>query len=174
MANLEPAAYRPSTVTTSENTSQRESRDIPIWIDPSICQPSTRRVGKKKVILRKAEIWLAMAEIREHFNIPNGTGQDNEWLACGRIPVSRIEEIIPFDGRTFFQQPNFDVGCHSHFFNFQYQMWLPGTFGVCDTKAIDFVASEDTEEKMDAVDDLETGIGRLVINSSGSEKQLAS
>jgi hypothetical protein len=117
--------------------SQCDPCDIPIWIDLSGCKTSVYRKGKSKLLVHKAEVWLSIAELREQYSIPNCVGQDNEWLACGRIPVSRVEQIMPYNEEGLFELPHLNVTSGSYIFDFQRQIWLPNTLRIHDRKATD-------------------------------------
>ncbi|KAF2639584.1 hypothetical protein P280DRAFT_470217 [Massarina eburnea CBS 473.64] len=63
---------------------------VPIWIDDLHSSDIT-----------KCNMWISIAEVRVTFKIPTRVGQDNEWLACGRINRNVIHQIIPYDGTDF-------------------------------------------------------------------------
>jgi hypothetical protein len=131
---LSPALYRP----VHDDSSQAPYPDIPIWIDANELETDANIIPKDIVMQRQADIWLSMAEIREHFNIEKDIGQNNEWFACGRVSVSRVEQIMPYNEEGLFERPHLNVNSGSYVFNFQHQMWLSQAFGVYDTKAIEF------------------------------------
>jgi hypothetical protein len=130
---LKPALYRHD----QDDASQAPSPDIPIWIEEDSIETAKNVMPINTVVRCQAEIWLSMAEIRKPFSIPNGVGQDNEWLACGRIPVSRVEQIMPYNAEGLFEKPQLNVTSGSYIFDFQRQIWLPNTLRIHDRKATD-------------------------------------
>jgi hypothetical protein len=131
---LKPALYRRD----QDDASQAPSPDIPIWIEEDSIETAKNVMPINTVVRCQAEIWLSMAEIRKPFSIPNGVGQDNEWLACGRIPVSRVEQIMPYNAEGLFEKPHLNVTSGSYIFNFQYQTWLLNALRIQDRNAAQF------------------------------------
>jgi hypothetical protein len=128
---LKPALYRRD----QDDASQAPSPDIPIWIEEDSIETAKNVMPINTVVRCQADIWLSKAEIRKPFSIPNGVGQDNEWLACGRIPVSRVEQIMPYNAEGLFEKPHLNVTSGSYIFDFQHQIWLPKTLRIHDRKA---------------------------------------
>lgn len=43
-------------------------------------------------------IWVSVGEIRPVLGIPEGIGQDDEWLVFRHILRDRVDRIVPYDG----------------------------------------------------------------------------
>jgi hypothetical protein len=51
------------------------------------------------------ELWISISEVSESLQIPNGKGQDDEWLAYYCIPWTRIHTVFPYDGNILHRTP---------------------------------------------------------------------
>jgi hypothetical protein len=138
---LSPVIYVSPDISTSvdQSLSQSPHRSIPVWIDTTTLQSDTTSISQSDLSNGKIEMWLSMSEIRKHFGIEKGIGQDDEWVACGYIALTRVWRIIPCDGQAFYDKPEMDVTCHDRIFNFQYHMWLPKDAAILDVIAIIFM-----------------------------------
>jgi hypothetical protein len=83
-------------------------------------------------------MWLSMSEIRKHFGIERGTDQEDEWIACGFAALSRVPQIIPYNGGVFHYEPQMGVTCDDRIFNFQHNMWLLRDTSIVDMNATVF------------------------------------
>ncbi|KAF2122208.1 hypothetical protein BDV96DRAFT_140312 [Lophiotrema nucula] len=77
------------------------SHVVPVWVSPQSLTLTSQAVPDQG---DGTDIWISIAEVRNVFNIPYGEGQNDEWLACGAIPWSRIECVMPYDGSQVHQQ----------------------------------------------------------------------
>jgi hypothetical protein len=172
---LRRASYRPPTETIQTDPPQLDSSDIPIWVNLECFWPSdTLIVDEEDFLECEAEVWLSMAEIRKHFGLAEKKGQDDEWLACGRIPLVRVKQIVPYNKAGLFEEPQHNVRSGKYVFNFQHQMWLPLDFGLYDKAAFErhdkgiegdlstpMASDVDDAEEASSVEDLEVGMGAL-------------
>lgn len=82
---------------------------IPIWVHKSVLEG---REGAKSMTLEelegtRPEMWLSITELRRcNLKVPATRGHHYEWLACGRIPLSSIEQVVPFDGTELHWRSN--------------------------------------------------------------------
>ena len=51
-----------------------------------------------KVLDHIEELWISIAEVRQVLRIPEGRGQDDEWLAYCCISWTRVHDVFPYDG----------------------------------------------------------------------------
>jgi hypothetical protein len=91
--------------------------DIPVWIrDPRRPEDRTDLTVEALNELG-ADMWISITEIRES-NLKDGPksrvkynrdcicskGHTYEWLACGAIPESRVMRVMPYDGKTLYEE----------------------------------------------------------------------
>ncbi|KAJ8109762.1 hypothetical protein OPT61_g7220 [Boeremia exigua] len=86
--------------------------DMPVWVHRSARPADGSSVTLEQFKRSGAELFVSIKELRMS-NVVRGPnnhsrrrtitadGHNYEWLALGRIPESRIEKVIPFDGTTF-------------------------------------------------------------------------
>jgi hypothetical protein len=82
---------------------------IPVWVRNSARPSDWSSITEKELIASGADMWTSITEIRKS-DLKKHTpkirvcdtiaskGHDYEWLACGFIPTSCIDKIMPWDG----------------------------------------------------------------------------
>ena len=72
----------------------------------------------------RIDVWICVAEIRPIFEIPQGIGQDDEWLACGHIFRNKIDCIMPYDGGKVYITPGDKIKLNRWEFDWNAQAWV--------------------------------------------------
>lgn len=77
--------------------SSASSPAIPIWVDRTHLHKTLATSYGGAPASPVAAIWVSVGEIRPVLGIPEGIGQDDEWLAFRHILRDRVDSIVPYD-----------------------------------------------------------------------------
>lgn len=77
--------------------SSDSSPAIPIWVDRTHLHKTLATSPGGVPASAVAAIWVSVGEIRPVLGIPEGIGQDDEWLAFRHILRDRVDRIVPYD-----------------------------------------------------------------------------
>ncbi|KAI0176990.1 hypothetical protein BJ166DRAFT_12114 [Pestalotiopsis sp. NC0098] len=77
--------------------SSASSPAIPIWVDRTHLHKTLATSYGGAPASPVAAIWVSVGEIRPVLGIPEGIGQDDEWLAFRHILRDRVDRIVPYD-----------------------------------------------------------------------------
>jgi hypothetical protein len=83
---------------------------IPVWIRDTARPSDWSSITEQDWIKSGADMWTSITEIRRSdlkkhtpkirkYDTVASRGHDYEWLACGFIPKSCVEQIMPWDGK---------------------------------------------------------------------------
>jgi hypothetical protein len=106
-----------------------EDLQIPIWIRDSGVPENCSKMTVEQLENTTADIWMSITELRRsNLQVSSSKGHDYEWLACGRIPTTRVTKVMPFDGKVLYsEKPNHIVTSRDTkekwYFDWEEKMW---------------------------------------------------
>jgi hypothetical protein len=74
--------------------------EIPAWIPRSATPKDKSPISVDKYAGDGGELWLSIAELKTSNLAIELEGHNDEWMSCGPIKETSVQEVMPYDGDT--------------------------------------------------------------------------